>query len=107
MSFRFRPLFGFTLLMLPFFALLLGLGTWQLERLQWKLQLIADMNRNMHAAPISIDRAMAAGVSAAQYRHVDLSGQYVNADEAYVFATGPHGVPVFHVLTPLRLADGR
>jgi surfeit locus 1 family protein len=107
MSFRFRPLFGFTLFMLPLFAALIGLGTWQLERLQWKLRLIADMNRNMHAAPISIDQALGTGISAGQYRRVFLSGRYANADEAYVFTTGPRGVPVYHVLTPIRLDDGR
>ncbi len=107
MTVRFRPLFGFTLLTVPLFALLVGLGVWQLERLQWKLGLIAEMSRNMHAAPISIDQALAEGLAAVQYRRVALSGRFGNADEAYVFTTGPHGVPVYHVLTPLLLDDGR
>jgi len=107
MTLRFRPLLGFTILILPLFAFLVGLGVWQLERLQWKLGLIAEMDRNMHAAPISIDRALAASSSRSQYRRVALSGTYDNSKEAYVFTTGPHGVPVYHVLTPLKLEDGR
>jgi surfeit locus 1 family protein len=107
MTFRFRPLFGFTLLFVPLFGLLLGLGIWQLERLQWKLGLVAEISRNMRAAPIPIDQALASGSSAAQYRRVELSGHFINADEVYVFTTGPHGVAVYHVLTPLRLRDDR
>jgi len=107
MTFQFRPLLGFTLLFLLLFGLLLGLGFWQLERLQWKLGLIADINRNMHAAPLSIDSALSAGVAASQYRRVALSGKFINADEAYVFTTGPHGAAVYHVLTPLQLRDRR
>jgi surfeit locus 1 family protein len=104
---RFRPLVGFSLLMVPLFALLVSLGAWQLERLQWKLNLISEIGRNMHAAPISIDSALAMGNAAAQYRRVSLSGIFLNGLESYVYTTGPHGSAVYHVLTPLRLDDGR
>jgi surfeit locus 1 family protein len=107
MTFRFRPLVGFTVFSVVMFACLMGLGVWQLERLQWKRGLIADINRNMHAAPVSIDAVISGGLSAAQYRRVALSGQFLNADEVYVFTTGFRGEPVYHVLTPLVLYDGR
>lgn len=104
---HFRPLPGFTLLCLPIFVLLGGLGLWQLERLQWKLGLIAEMHRNMAAAPISLDAALALGNDRAEYRQVTVTGRFDNANEAYVFTTGPHGEPVYHVLTPLMLGNGR
>ena len=106
MSLRFRPLVGFTLLCLPMFVLLVGLGVWQLERLQWKLGLIAEMTRNMAAPPITLDLALALG-DRAQYRPVAIAGQFENSREVYVFATGPNGAPVYHVLTPLVLSGGR
>jgi surfeit locus 1 family protein len=106
MRLHFRPLVGFTLLCLPMFLGLIGLGVWQLERLQWKLGLIAEMTRNMAAAPISLDAALALG-GRAQYHAVSLSGEFENAKEVYLFTTGPNGVPVYHVLTPLVLSDGR
>jgi surfeit locus 1 family protein len=107
MKLNFRPLVGFTLLCLPLLALLLGLGVWQLERLQWKLGLIAQMSRNMAAPPIGLDAALALGNDRAQYRRVALTGRFENSKESYAFATGPNGVPVYHVLTPLVLDDGR
>ncbi len=104
---RFRPLAGFTLLCFALFALLVGLGVWQLERLQWKRALIAQMSRNMKAPPIDIDAVLALGSDAAQYRRVAVDGRFENSNESYIFTTGPNGAPVYHVLTPLRLRDGR
>jgi surfeit locus 1 family protein len=106
-TFRFRPLPGFTLLCVPLFLMLVGLGVWQLERLQWKLGLIAQMTRNLAAAPISLDAALALGNDRAQYRPVAVTGRFQTAKEVYVYTTGPRGAPVYHVLTPLLLGDGR
>jgi surfeit locus 1 family protein len=103
----FRPLWKFTALMLPLFLGCLALGVWQLERLQWKLALIAQVNRNLHAPPISAERALAMGAQAAQYRRVTLTGHFNNSKEAYVFATDASGAPAYHVITPFTLNDGR
>ena len=102
----FRPRLGFTLLCLPLFALLVGLGIWQLERLQWKLNLIADIRRNMHAPSISLDQALQLGPAHAQYRRVAVSGTFYNAKENYLYTTGSQGRPGYHVLAPLLLAGG-
>lgn len=103
---RFRPQPGFTLLCAPLFALLLGLGFWQLERLQWKRNLIAEIGHNMRAPPISLDLALKLGVAHAQYRRVTLTGRFDNARESYLYTTGPEGRPVYHLLTPLLLDGG-
>jgi surfeit locus 1 family protein len=107
MTLRFRPLLGFSVMCGFLLAVLLSLGVWQLERLQWKLALIADINRNLTLAPISFDRALALGTEQAQYHRVAVEGRFDNFKETYVYTTGPHGLPVYHVLTPLFLADGR
>jgi len=103
---RFRPQPGFTLLCLPLFALLMGLGLWQLERLQWKLDLIARIQRNMNAQAISLGQALKSGIEHAQYRRVTASGSLDNTKENYLYTTGPGGEPVYHVLTPLLVGGG-
>ena len=103
---RFRPQLGFTFLCLPIFALLAGLGVWQLERLQWKLGLIAQIQHNMHAPAIPLDRALQLGLNDAQYRRVAVSGRFDNAKENYLYTTGPQGRPVYHILTPLLIGNG-
>jgi surfeit locus 1 family protein len=103
----FRPLPFLTLFFLPLFAALVALGVWQLERLQWKLALIAEMNAHLHATPLSLDEILELSPNDAQYRRVALSGRFDNDDEAYVFTTADNGAPAYHVVTPLLLDDGR
>ncbi len=102
----FRPYPGFTIACVLLFAFLCFLGFWQLERLQWKLALIAQVNGNMAARAVSLDEILAMDQGAAQYRHVRLRGRFDHAKEAYVFTTDA-GAAVYHVLTPFTTGDGR
>ena len=104
--FVFRPLWKFTALMLPLFLGMVALGVWQLERLQWKLALIAEIHQNLNARPISATEALAIGPARASYRRVVLTGRFENARETYVFTTDATGAPVYHVVTPFTLEDG-
>jgi surfeit locus 1 family protein len=103
----FRPYPGLTAACAVLFVLLCGLGVWQLERLQWKLALIAQVNGHMRAAPVSLDRVLAMDADDAQYRRVTVTGHFDPARESYVFGGDANGDPAYHVLTPLRTDDGR
>src|SRR5580658_7279096 len=104
----FRPLPRFTAFCLPLFVALIALGIWQLERLQWKLGLIAEMNANLQAPALSLDQMLRlTRPDAAQYRHVALIGRFDNADEAFAYATGENGTPVYHLIVPFNLDDSR
>ena len=103
----FRPYPGLTVACAILFATLCGLGTWQLERLQWKLALIATVNGHMTAPPVSLDRIAAMKPDDAQYRRVTLSGRFDHGKEAFVFTTDASGAAVYHVLTPLRTDEGK
>jgi surfeit locus 1 family protein len=103
---HFRPLPVLTFVCAVAFAALISLGVWQLERLHWKLGLIAQVNHSLALPPVSLDKALAMG-GAAQYRRVMLDGWFLNDKESYVYASGPDGAPVYHVLTPFETRDGR
>ena len=47
MRLTFRPYAGITAFFAVLFAVLIGLGVWQLQRLQWKLALIDEVQRSM------------------------------------------------------------
>jgi len=79
---------------------------WQVERLHWKLGLIARVNANMAAAPLTLDQVRALPMDRAQYRRVTLQGVFDHTRETYVFTTAEGGAAVYHVLTPLRTAAG-
>jgi len=66
----FRPYPGLTFACAILFAILCGLGVWQLERLQWKLALIAQVNSHMAAAPVPLETILAMRSDEAQYRKV-------------------------------------
>lgn len=104
---RFRPLLVPTLWFAAMLLTLAGLGTWQLERLHWKEALIARMNANLSAPALSLDEIAKLPTADAQYRRVTLTGRFDHAHEAYAFATAEGGEPVYHVLTPLILKDGK
>ncbi len=103
----FRPLPGVTVATALLFAFLVGLGVWQLQRLQWKLALIEQVNRNMHARPIPLDaRGLPYSETGSEYLHVSLAGRFDNAKEAYIYGIGPEGGPVYHVVVPFTLRGG-
>lgn len=105
MRIRFRPIAGLSLASATLLAILLGLGVWQLERLQWKLALIANVEHHLTAAPIPLAEALRRGPDA-QYRRVVLDGEFENGKEAYVFATDAFGNPAYHVLVPFKTKRG-
>lgn len=93
---------------LVLFALLLGLGTWQVERLHWKEALLAQIDERIHQPPVdlaAIEAAYRAG-DGIEYRPVTVDGQYVHSGERHFLATWK-GEAGFFVYTPLRLEDGR
>ena len=102
----FRPYPGLTIACAILLAVLCGLGAWQLERLQWKLALIATVNSHMAAPPVSLDEILAMNRDEAQYRRVGLSGRFDHGREAYVFTTD-QGAAVYHVLTPFTTDGGK
>jgi surfeit locus 1 family protein len=89
-------------------AILLTLGTWQVERLYWKEALLADIAERRAAAPVplaQVERDLAAGMDI-EYRRVSLAGTFDHARERHFFATF-EGRTGFYVYTPLVLPDGR
>ena len=104
----FRPLPALSAIVIVLLAFLVGLGVWQLQRMQWKLALIEQVDRNMLARPLSLDGgALPAHEPSTEYLHVAAAGRFDNAREAYIFGIGPEGGPVFHVVVPFTLQGGR
>ncbi|AMM25062.1 SURF1 family protein [Variovorax sp. PAMC 28711] len=90
------------------FAGFIALGTWQVERRAWKLDLIARVEARVHAAPSPApgpDQWAAVTPAADEYRHVALTGTFLHDRETFVQAVTTRGSG-FWVLTPLRQADG-
>ncbi|ADO41927.1 SURF1 family protein [Ketogulonicigenium vulgare] len=94
---------GFSLLFgLSGFAILIGLGIWQLERLQWKEAILAEISARIAAAPVPLpanpdpatDTRLAVTVAG------DLPGQ-----QLFVFA--PLDGAGYRVIAAMQTDDGR
>ena len=109
-----RSWFGLFVPAVLAFAVLIALGTWQIQRKAWKENLIASLTERL-AAPAKelprpsdwpkLDRARD------EYSRVKFEGKFDNGREALVYAAPsafrPDAVgPGYWVLTPARLNDG-
>ncbi|MGO4129523.1 SURF1 family protein [Inquilinus sp. YAF38] len=91
---------------LAVFLGLLALGVWQVERRAWKLDLIARVDQRVAAAPVAPPSDWArVNADQDEYRHVRVSGHFLNDREAQVVASTVNGSG-YWVMTPLQTADG-
>jgi surfeit locus 1 family protein len=96
------------LLVVAAFVSLLALGTWQLQRRVWKLQLIHAVATRLHGAASPAPGPTAWPSISAQrdaYRKVSVSGVFENDKETLVLALTDLGSG-FWVMTPMRTSSG-
>jgi surfeit locus 1 family protein len=103
---RFRPLLWPTVFSVPVLLLLLALGSWQIERLLWKRDLIAERQAAVTAAPVPAPHSLeeARGM---EFHHVTDEGTFLNHKEIFLGATSEGGWNGYQVLTPLQEKGGR
>jgi surfeit locus 1 family protein len=85
--------------------LLLGLGTWQVQRLGWKEGLIAQRNAALTAAPVPLPTTLD-DARPLEFHPVRADGEFLNDHELYLNAQSLKGDQGFHIVTPFRLSDG-
>jgi surfeit locus 1 family protein len=102
---RFQPRLWPSLAALSALAILLGLGTWQVQRLDWKAALIAEMQARGAAQAIDLPRDLS--VPDLEYRKVRLRGTFLHDRELYLSSRTNKGKVGLHVVTPMHLDNGR
>jgi surfeit locus 1 family protein len=93
---------------LVLFVILVGLGTWQVQRLHWKEGLLATIDQRTHATPrplADVEKEFAA-TGDVDYTPVTVIGTFLHSGERHFYATWD-GDAGFNVYTPLALDDGR
>jgi surfeit locus 1 family protein len=86
-----------------------ALGIWQIARLHQKQQFNAAVRAGLSAPPVPVETLLLDGVDplAVRYRRVEATGTYDTAHEFVLYGRTQSSQAGNHMLTPLRLADGR
>ena len=92
-------------------AILLGLGTWQLERKAWKEDLIARILQQSRAEPVAPPAAATWDAGRDEFRHVRVAGHFLNDRETLVHGLAAGETPGralqgYYVITPFERSDG-
>lgn len=90
---------------LAMFAVLLGLGTWQVKRLVWKTELLATMERQMQKPPVPLPETID-NPGDWEYRRVTLAGRFLYEHEFLVKPRTLDGVNGYHMVVPFQRASG-
>lgn len=101
----FRPTRAATLMTLPAIAIMLGLGTWQFQRMGWKADLLARVQERITAPPVALPATLD-DPAAWEFRPVTLTGRFLNDRETLVLARPRQGQAGYEVVTPFERADG-
>jgi surfeit locus 1 family protein len=102
---HFKPSFWPTIFSIPAFLIMVGLGVWQLQRMEWKNDLIERLQTRMTMPPLDAP-GVGADPKAAEYRKVRLTGTFLHDKEQHLLARSMNRNVGLQVVTPLRLESG-
>jgi surfeit locus 1 family protein len=87
---------------------LVGLGVWQLQRLDWKEGVIARIEGRIERKPVTLARAieLSKELGNPSYLPVRAEGRFHHKRERYLYAISLDGQPGWHVITPLETVNG-
>jgi surfeit locus 1 family protein len=103
---RLRPALWPTLVSLPIFVLSLGLGIWQMERREWKRDILDRIAVNQAAQPLTLDELLRGDPLRFEYGRVRIAGTFLHDKEFYLAARSLKNKVGLQVVTPLRTAGG-
>ena len=87
----------FQLFVIIFVTIFCALGTWQLYRLQWKLELISEITFGLDSSPIEYSNSIKKN-----YQRVSAKGKFDFDNQIYLYSLNDNGKPGYDVITPFR-----
>ena len=113
MRIKFKPMPWLTFFTLICLAILMYLGTWQYQRLQWKTELLVEIDSAANAAPIS-SVAQMNGLfdeqSPLDFRRIGIEGEFVapsvNGGEPFHLMMSSGKSMFWRLFQPFQTADG-
>ncbi|MBL1234670.1 MAG: hypothetical protein COB70_003375 [Rhodobiaceae bacterium] len=101
--FVFRPLPGLSVAFVLSLFFLVGLGNWQLERREWKLQIIEDMHNRLStlAQTLPTPSQWQTSLAEKEWQPISVEGTFLHSGEVHYLSGYNHSG--YLVLTPLQV----
>ena len=96
----FRPTLWATVASVIVVAILVGLGTWQLDRREWKQEILET--RALRVAAPALAYPELGEIVTAEYRTIQITGRYRRNASVKLLSRTRDGRAGFHVITPLQ-----
>lgn len=105
--FKLRPLFWPTVISLPILVFSLALGFWQMERREWKRDILDRIAHNQATPAVAFDDLIKADPLLHEYGKVRVAGTFLHDKEFHLAARSLRNKVGMQIVTPIRLDDGR
>ena len=96
-NFKLKNAFLFQLFVILFVTIFCTLGTWQLYRLQWKIELISEITFGLNTSPIEYSSSIEKN-----YQRVNAIGKFNFDKQIYLYSLNDSGKPGYDVVTPFK-----
>ena len=92
--------FLFTVFVIFFVLVFIALGTWQIIRLNWKNNLILEIENSLKNSPVELNRN-----KIENYLKIKTSGIIDFDKQIYLYSLNDSGIPGFEVINPILIMD--
>ncbi len=93
-------------LLVAAFAVLMGLGIWQLQRNEWKQDLVAHSHARTDAPPLEVSDTTGTDAEEMDYRRVVLDGEWLWEDRQFLANRVRQSSRGEEIVVPVRPAEG-
>ena len=92
--------FFFSVFVYFFILIFLSLGTWQIIRLNWKLDLISEIEKNINSKPVSFS-----GKNLNNFKRVEFDANLKNSKLIFLYSLNEEGKPGFDIINTISIEN--
>ena len=92
--------FLFSVFIIFFILIFIGLGTWQIVRLNWKNNLILEIENSLKNPPVELAQS-----NKENFLQIKTSGSITFDKQIYLYNLNDSGTPGFEVINPITVGD--
>ena len=101
-----KKLFTFLIYSSMALLILVSLGTWQLERLRWKTNILSAMKENLSLPPLQISEQIIKNINQYSFRRIQITGNYLYNNSITIYSKVLNKKVGKHLVVPIETQYG-